>query len=121
MTIVGWKLNSRDLLKLKTDVPPKYLPVVVPHCTLHLGNRFRLELPPLAAGRVYAKVDDGDGVEALLLTVNNQTHRPDGNFYHITWSLSENRKPRESNSVIEHFPHAKLTCVVEVQLIPSAL
>src|SRR3546814_9902597 len=47
-------------------------------------------------------VDDGEGLQALIVSIDGSTDRPDGSTYHITWSLdrSRGRKAVQSNDVI---------------------
>ena len=47
-------------------------------------------------------MDDGRGVQALVLRIAGTTARPDGSRWHVTWSLDRaaGRKPVESNTVI---------------------
>jgi hypothetical protein len=44
-----------------------------------------------------------DGLEALVVSVNGKTARPDGNPYHITWSIdrSKGKKPVDSNRLVQ--------------------
>lgn len=39
----------------------------------------------------------GDGVECLVVTVDDNPQRPDGKLFHITLSLGRGHKPVESN------------------------
>lgn len=101
MPIIGWNVAPLDLDRLRLIFRPKYVAVASPHCTLSLGPGRSAELPRPTIGEVYGKVDDFRGVEALLVSVNGNTIRPDGKIFHITWSLAKGRKPRESNDVID--------------------
>jgi hypothetical protein len=78
-------------------------------------------MPKHAKGKVYARVDDFEGIEVLLLSVNEQERRPDGNLFHITWSLTAGRKPRESNCTIQHFQHEALSECIEISLLLSEI
>jgi hypothetical protein len=61
--------------------------------------------------------DDKNGLQALLVSVDGETVRPDGGIYHITWSLDPDRlippfmrgedgavpyEPKHSNAMIRH-------------------
>jgi hypothetical protein len=119
MPIIGWIIEPTDLLRMRTLLPPKYVPVYSPHCTLSLGGHQYLELPGPEICKVYGKVDDDMGVEALLVSINGSKVRPDGRIFHITWSLAEGRKPRESNDVICWNLPAALEERIEASLIPA--
>jgi len=43
-----------------------------------------------------------DGIEALVVSRNGSTKRPDGKVYHLTWSLDRSKgwKPVDSNRII---------------------
>ncbi len=41
------------------------------------------------------------GVEAMVVAIDGTTDRPDGSTYHITWSLGDGRRARESNDVLQ--------------------
>ena len=57
-------------------------------------------LPPEADGEIVGRADDGSGVEAMVVRLGGTTDRPDGSTYHITWSLADGRRAKESNDVI---------------------
>jgi len=111
-------LEDSDAHKLRNLFPPRYIAVEKPHCTfsMKVGT---YGFPAPATGQVYAKVDDDNGLEALLLAVNEEEFRPDGMRFHITWSLQYDRKPKESNIVIMNRPHIFLQKNIAIQLIPA--
>jgi hypothetical protein len=55
-------------------------------------------------------------VEALVVELNGSTKRPDGNTYHITWSLAEGRKPVESNIYVGR---ASSVTPISITVIPK--
>lgn len=91
-----------NLMKLIT---PRYERKICHHVTL----RFDLSKGLTDTERDWLKngvdvflkgpVDDDKGVQCLRVSVNGKTDRPDGSFYHITHSLSNDRKPVESNKL----------------------
>ena len=121
MPIIGWNVAPLDLARLRLLFPPKYVAVPSPHCTLSLGSSRSSELPGPTIGEVYGKVDDLRGVEALLVSLNDNTIRSDGEIFHITWSLAKGRKPRESNDVIKLNRPEPLMSRVEINLIPAVI
>lgn len=92
---VGWKLDRDDRTRLLGAHPPVYRPVA-DHVTVPATD----ELPQPARIRIVGRVDDGEGVEAMVVEVDGGTARPDGGTWHITWSLAEGRRAKESNNVI---------------------
>ena len=51
--------------------------------------------------RVIGYALDNTGVESLVVSVDGQTQRSDGKYYHLTRSLAEGRRANESMSVVE--------------------
>jgi hypothetical protein len=98
---VGWLLPDSAKHQLWILFPPKYEQVVAHHCTLKFGVTSDHPLPTATYGEVVGVADDASGVQALILKIDGTTVRPDGNTFHITWSLAPGRKPVESNQVIE--------------------
>lgn len=99
----GWKLVPKCRERLLGTYPPRYPQVVADHVTLlanqHGGNQ--AEPPPAVTNaRIVGRVDDGGGVEAMVVAIGGATTRPDGGTWHITWSLAEGRHAVESNHVI---------------------
>lgn len=95
---IGWKLDREQRAALLDTYPPRYAHVIADHVTLSIGGT---EPPPYAdEAAIIGYVDDGAGVEALIVAINGSTARPDGKVWHITWSLAEGRAARESNDVI---------------------
>jgi hypothetical protein len=121
MPIIGWNVAPLDVDRLRLLFPPKYVPVPSPHCTLSLGLDQSSGLPGPTICEIYGKVDDFQGVEALLVSLNGNTVRPDGKIFHITWSLAKGRKARESNDVIKLSRPKHLDARVEVNLIPAVI
>ena len=76
-------------------------------------------LPEAAVGEIIGRADDGEGVEALVVSIDGSTDRPGGGTYHITWSLAEGREARESNDVIDKEGWADLDLPVPVTLHPA--
>lgn len=91
---------SRDALAQR--FPPKYPKFVGHHVTVQFGVPADTEAPAPAQLKVVGYVDSGDGLEALVISVNGSNTRPDGKLYHITWSLeSDKYKPVDSNTLLK--------------------
>jgi hypothetical protein len=119
MAIVGWTIDPLILAELRRRIPPKYIGIMMPHCTLSFHTHRHAALPAAANGRIYGRVDDGIGVEALLISIDGEKSRPDGKLFHITWSLAKGRKPRESNDVIKSRSYDLLIDDIHITLIPT--
>lgn len=101
MTTVGWMLDRADRERLLTIMPPRWPVAIADHVTLRSGDAVE-PLPLPAEVAIIGEADDGAGVQALVVTVDGTSERPDGGTYHITWSLdrARGRKAVESNAVI---------------------
>jgi hypothetical protein len=109
----GWRLNPDDRAALLQRFPPRYANVVADHVTLAFRPAHP-KLPTETAGEIVGEADDGAGVQALVVRIGGTTDRPDGSTYHLTWSLAEGRRGRESNDVLRDrgwTPHARPTPV----------
>ncbi|MCM8557320.1 hypothetical protein [Sphingomicrobium sediminis] len=98
---VGWLLEDESRAKLLDRFPPLYAEIIAHHVTLW-GRKYRATPPDPAEIAVVGHADAGDGIEALVVTVDGNVHRPDGSHYHITWSLdpASGKKPKDSNVLI---------------------
>ena len=99
----GWKLSPLQRGELLGRYPPRYANAVADHVTLlanDKGGAYADTPRPVTTAKVVGRADDGVGVEALVVEINGSTHRPDGGTWHITWSLADGRRARESNDVI---------------------
>ena len=95
---IGWKLDREQRAALLARHPARYENPVADHVTLSITGT---EAPlPLINAKIVGHVDDGFGVEAMIVAINGSTARPDGKVWHITWSLADGRMPRESNDII---------------------
>lgn len=115
--IIGWKIDARDRQALLRRFPPTYARIVADHVTFGRGRN--LQLPEIETAEVVGRADDGNGVEALVVTLDGSSDRPTGGTYHITWSLEPGRKPVESNDVIASCGWQPVGETATVRLAPS--
>jgi hypothetical protein len=89
--------------------------------TLRTGTDRRTSLPTETSGEVVGEIDDGAGVQALVVRIGGTTDRADGSTYHITWSLdrARGRRPVENNDVIGRLGWRHLPEPIPIQLIPA--
>src|SRR5262245_56357076 len=111
--IVGWKLDRNEREMLVRDLPPRYAEVVADHVTLRVGSK---ELPAEVRAEIVGHADDNAGVEAMVVTIDGTTDRPDGSTYHITWSLGPGREANESNDVLSERGWRKFDRPIQITL-----
>lgn len=98
---VGWIIEPECRERLLALFPPRYENVVAHHVTRHHAVDADTVPPPaIAHARIVGQVDDGAGVEALVVAFDGSTTRPDGGTWHVTWSLAPDRNAIESNHVL---------------------
>lgn len=95
----GWLLSDASKRELMDWIMPVYPDVIAHHVTLQFGAD---DMPLPAELAIVGHADDGLGVQALVVSVDGSTERPDGSTYHITWSIdrAQGRKPVHSNDVV---------------------
>ena len=119
-TVIGWKLDRDQRRELLLQFPPKFSELVADHVTLSARVHAKSELPSETHGEIVGRSEDGDGVEAMVVSIGGTTDRPDGSTYHITWSLAKGRRAKESNDVIRRFGWEPLELPMPVKLEPAA-
>ena len=117
-SVIGWLLAEDDREKLIQQFPPKFEKTVAHHVTLK-SEAERDPLPNDVKAEVVGRTDDESGVEAMVVAIDGTTGRPDGSTYHITWSLGDGRRARESNDVIRKRGWQKLDQPIPVKLQPD--
>lgn len=96
-----WSLElteaSRDALL--AVVPPEFPVVVAHHVTLAYGVGEDHVLDDVHSCVVLGEIID-NGIQALVVSVNGRTVRPDLSRYHITWSKEEGKFDQQSNALV---------------------
>ncbi|MDB5669430.1 MAG: hypothetical protein JWO25_389 [Alphaproteobacteria bacterium] len=115
--VAGWKLDPAQRKELLQQFPARYANVVADHVTLETGEA--PAVPEAVIGEIVGRADDGEGVEAMVVSLGGATDRPDGGTFHITWSLAEGRRARESNAVIAARGWELFDLPMPVQLTPA--
>ena len=118
---IGWLLDDADRAALLARFPPRWPDVIAHHVTL--ASKTADPLPPEEAGEVVGHVDDGMGLEALVVAIGGTTDRPDGSTYHISWSLdcAAGRTAKQSNDVLRERGWEPINAPITIQLIPGVL
>jgi hypothetical protein len=117
--VTGWKLDPVDRARLLSEFPPLFPQKVADHVTLRFGTDAATPLPVETAGEVVGQVDDGGGVQALVVQIGGITARGDGSHFHITWSLGTGRGAKESNDVIARLGWRTVAPPIPIRLIPA--
>ena len=103
-SVVGWKLDRRERAELLEQFEPVYGNVIADHVTLAARVAAGTPLPGETIAEVVGRIDDDQGVEALVVAVHGMTDRPDGSTYHVTWSLGPGRQAKDSNDALAAHP-----------------
>ena len=117
----AYVLDDDSRQELLTRFPPKYPSVIGHHITERFGVPESTSVPKKAILKVIGYIDSGDGLEALVVSVNGNKKRPDGGLYHITWSLDIlEYKPKDSNELLRK---TQFTMILpeEISATPSIL
>ena len=100
----GWLVSPTSRALILTWFPPRFNNVYVHHIT----NQFKVldtdPLPNEASIKVVGYAIDENGIEALVVSVNASLYRPDGNIFHCTLSLDQEKgfSPKNSNEIISN-------------------
>ena len=81
---IDWKLDRQQHEMLLHRFVPKWPDVIADHVTLVSGNDARL--PGQVNAAIVGEVNDGEGLQAMVVAIDGSADRPDGSSYHITWS-----------------------------------
>jgi len=116
-------LDEESRMMLLMKYPPKYSKVIAHHVTLEFGVPSDTPPPNYADVKLMGYTDSGDGLEALVVSVNGSTKRPDGKIYHITWSLDPDKySPKDSNDLLTSRVNLwKMVVPVELATTPAIL
>ena len=117
-SVIGWTLDEAERADLLEQYPPRFAKVVAHHVTLATDAEDR-ELPDAVRAEIVGRTDDEQGVEAMVVTIDGDTARPDGSTFHITWSLGKGRRARESNDVLRERGWQKLDKPIPITLTPA--
>ena len=118
-SVIGWKLDAAQRSALLANLPPRYRNAVADHVTLRTGAAADAPLPQETAAEIVGRADSGRGVEAMVVAIGGSTGRPDGSTYHITWSLEDGRRARESNDVIAEQGWSRFDSPISIELTPA--
>jgi hypothetical protein len=118
MSVIGWLVDEGQRPELLARFAPVYARTIAHHVTLKSGVPDSEPLPEEVSAVIVGEADDGKGVQALVVKIDGTSDRPDGSTYHITWSLADGRRAKESNDVIRDHGWTPTERVL-VRLIPG--
>lgn len=118
----AYVLTEEARKRLERLVPPKYSEFIGHHVTEQFGVPAGTPVPEMPVVRLVGVSDSEDGLQALVVSVNDTVRRPDGKSYHITWSLDRDKyKPVDSNTVIMEKGHNFIKGIIHVDVVPQLL
>lgn len=122
MTVKGWRLDDQDRARLLERFPPVWPDVIADHVTLMFPEAKQNASALADRGEVVGHVDDGEGLQALVVEIGGTTVRPDGSTYHITWSIDRERgrEPKDSNGVLARLGWDRLDSPISIGLTPAS-
>jgi len=118
-SVTGWKLDRGERAALLRRFPPRYRNPVADHVTLAAKATADAPLPQETEAEIVGRADDGRGVEAMVVRIGGTSDRPDGSTWHITWSLEDGRRAKESNDVIAAQGWTPLPEPIPIALAPA--
>jgi len=115
-------LVPEERASLLERFPPRWPDVIADHVTFASRVEPEPALPTAVSGEIIGRVDDGAGIEAMIVRIGDTTDRPDGSTWHITWSLDRQagRRAVESNDIIARLPWTPIEPMT-VTLVPAVL
>ena len=121
MAVTGWKLDHASREFLVDIFPPRWRDLVADHITFDTQASLSDPVPPKPEAAVIGHADDGDGLEALVVSIAGNCNRPDGSIFHITWSLDRDRGRQaiESNAVLANHGWRPLAVPIAIELTPA--
>lgn len=119
-SVIGWTLDKGERAGLLARFAPRYANTVAHHVTLATNAGHR-SLPSPVSAAIVGRADDGRGVEAMVVTIDGETARPDGSTFHVTWSLGDGRRARESNDVLKEYGWTGFDHPIPITLTPARI
>lgn len=96
MPVTGWMLDRKEREALLERFPPEWPDVIADHITLDADADLKDPLPEAENAAIVGGINDGEGLQAMVVAVDGSTDRPDGSTYHITWSLDRSEAASQS-------------------------
>ncbi len=91
MSTICYEIDKSSKAMLMEKFPPKYPEVKYDHITICMGGLEAQTPEPAEMVEVVGIADDGNGIEALIVKVNDCAVRKDGKVWHITASYDPSK------------------------------
>lgn len=122
MTYSAYVLSDKTRTELEKKYPPRYSKFVGHHVTIEFPVTSDAPTPLPARVKVLGIKDSGDGLEALVVSVDGEQFRPDGKRYHVTWSLEPDKySPKDSNELLSDYRRYVLSLPKYIKTRPQLL
>lgn len=100
-------LDEESRNQLLEEFPPRFPTVVGHHVTVKFKASDSDPLPPtgkyevIGHTQIIERRPNGSGIEALVVAINGNINREDGEVYHITWSHGPGYTPKDSKALVK--------------------
>ena len=102
---LAFELTAAARSALLGQFKPSFKKVMCHHITVEFNldeeKATRLQEELAGADLQVIGYQTGNGVDCLVVSVNDNPKRPDGKTFHVTLSLADGHKPVESNALIQ--------------------
>ncbi len=100
--MIQLQLSAQSRNELLAKFPPVFADVICHHITYVFASVSERDLPKPPTQVLVIGYAISDNVEALVVSIDGKTRRPDGQTFHITHSVDRaaGGKPKMSNDVI---------------------
>lgn len=116
---IGYELTEESRNNLLERFTPKFPKVICHHITEKFGVTRDTPEPEMPDNVSVVGYASNDIIEALVVSIDGSTARPDGKVYHITLSLDPSRaKPVMSNDLIAQNLWERVSAI-PVDVIPK--
>lgn len=114
----GWSLTANSVKQLENLYAPVHPDFIGHHITYMFGND---SIKPEPATIKVIGHCVTDKVQCFVVEVNGSLIRPDGNFYHLTWSIdrSKGAKPVDSNVAIKTNGFDHIIAGITLETVPN--
>lgn len=122
MKTTSWKLNEVDRAKLLRRFPPSWPDLIANKVTVSSSNLLSGEVGDVRKAEVVGQIDDGMGLQALVLEIDLPNDRPIWGVYHITWSIdrARGREPKDSSKILARSGWKRLERPISIGLSPAS-
>jgi len=76
--VTGWRLDPAERESLLRRFPPEWSDVIADHITLDTKAGPKAVLPQETEAQIVGEINDGEGLQAMVVAIGSTTDRPDG-------------------------------------------